>query len=89
MFQLENLENYKEKFEEAKLKLIAEGYDVVNPAEVYLGEVASWADYMRRDIKLLMDCDAIFMMKGWGQSRGACVEHYITKKLGLMIIYER
>ena len=81
--------DYKEKFGliEASLKL--EGYETVNPSNVNLGENATWEEYMRHDIKLLCDCDAIFMMKGWQRSKGARVENYIAKKLGLLVINER
>lgn len=60
----------------------------VNPAKLDLGENATWEDYMRRDIKLLMDCDAIFMMKGWRKSRGAKIERKIAKMLKMKIWYE-
>lgn len=81
--------DYKEKFGliEASLKL--EGYETINPAKVNLGENATWEDYMRHDIKSLCDCDAIFMMKGWQRSKGARVENYMAKKLGLLVINER
>ena len=81
--------DYKEKFGliEASLKL--EGYETVNPSNVNLGENATWEEYMRHDIKLLCDCDAVFMMKGWQRSKGARVENYIAKKLGLLVINER
>lgn len=81
--------DYKEKFEEAKRKLIAEGHAVFNPAEVCLGENATWEDYMRVDVKALCDCDAIFMMNGWQLSKGARVENYLAIKLGLLVMNER
>ena len=81
--------DYKEKFGliEASLKL--EGYETVNPSNVNLGENATWEEYMRHDIKLLCDCDAVFMMKVWQRSQGARVENYIAKKLGLLVINDR
>jgi hypothetical protein len=46
-------------------------HQVFNPA--LLGEVAgwSWADYLKRDIPYLLDCEALFAMPGWEGSRGA------------------
>ena len=81
--------DYKEKFGliEASLKL--EGYETVNPSNVNLGENATWEEYMRHDIKLLCDCDAVLMMKRWQRSKGARVENYIAKKLGRLVINER
>ena len=43
---------------------------------------------MRKDIKLLMDCDCILMLKGWSVSRGASIERELAMSLGLPIFYE-
>lgn len=48
-----------------------------------------WSDYMREDIKLLCDCDEIYMMKGWEKSKGARAEKRIAEMLGLTIRYEK
>lgn len=63
------------------------GHEVVNPAEVELGEGAAWLDYMRVDIKLMMDCDRIHMLPGWQASRGAMVEYNLALALGLAVSY--
>ena len=47
------------------------GYEAVDPSEVQLGDDATWTDYMRADLKLLLDCDYIYMLEGWENSRGA------------------
>jgi hypothetical protein len=47
-----------------------------------------WADYMADDIKALFECDAIYMLSDWGQSKGARVEYAIAKELGLIVIHE-
>ena len=81
--------DYKEKFGLIETSLKLEGYETVNPSNVNLGENATWEEYLRHDIKLLCDCDAVFMMKGWQRSKGARIENYIAKKLGLLVINER
>ena len=43
---------------------------------------------MRRDIKLLVDCDAVYMLDGWPESEGARVEHTLARDLGLKCYYE-
>ena len=80
--------NYKADFEAAELALKIAGFQPVNPAEEYLSDGATWADYMRHDIKLLCDCDAIYMLDGWQESAGAKIEHKLARKLGIEIIYE-
>ena len=86
--KITNNANYKADFEAAELALKIAGFQPVNPAEEKLPDGATWADYMRRDIKLLCDCDAIYMLDGWQESAGAKIEHKLARKLGIEIIYE-
>ena len=80
--------NYKADFEAAETALKIAGFQPVNPAEEHLPDGATWADYMRHDIKLLCDCDAIYMLNGWRESAGAKIEHKLARDLGIEIIYE-
>lgn len=66
-------------------ELRAAGIEVVNPAEITHIDGATWADYMRRDIVELMRCDAIHMLPGWGESKGARLEFWIAYQLGMRI----
>lgn len=59
------------------------GYEVVDPSEVQLDDEASWADYMKADLKLLLDCDFIYMLEGWENSRGARLERELAENLGI------
>ena len=59
------------------------GYEVVDPSEVKLDDDASWADYMRADLKLLLDCDFIYMLEGWEDSKGARIERELAENLGI------
>ena len=79
--------NYKAQFSSAEKHLQDLGYSVINPARLDLPDGATWADYMRQDIKLLCDCDAIFMLVNWQESKGAKIEHQLAQELGLKIIY--
>jgi nucleoside 2-deoxyribosyltransferase len=40
------------------------------------------------DLELLNRCDAVLMVEGWGQSRGATTEHEFAKSHGIPIFYE-
>ena len=63
--------------------------EIVNPMEINkISKKKTWIDYMIRDIKALETCDAIFMLKDWGQSKGARIEYEIAKELGLKIMFE-
>ena len=59
------------------------GYEVVDPSEVQLDDEATWTDYMRADLKLLLDCDFIYMLDGWEDSKGARIERELAENLGI------
>ncbi|WP_260426374.1 DUF4406 domain-containing protein [Burkholderia cepacia] len=63
-------------------RLRALGYEVINPAELNADPSAGWLECMRVDIKHLVDCDAIAMLEGWQNSRGAQLEYTIALTLG-------
>ena len=75
-------------FHAAEKKLADMGYDVRNPADV--GEVPgkSWEWYMRQDLRMLCDCDAIYMLRGWQNSRGAHLELHIAHRLGMEVLID-
>ena len=79
---------YKEHFEKAEKKVKVLGFDCYNPTSLHLGENAEWSAYMRLDIIQLCKCDIIVMLKGWEESKGARVEYYLAKELGLLILLE-
>lgn len=79
--------NYKTDFEVAETVLKNAGYEPINPAKEHLPDGATWVDYMRHDIQLLCDCDAIYMLAGWRKSEGAKIEHKLAQDLGIEIIY--
>ena len=76
-------EEYKKNFNEAELYLTGLGFDVVNPVSYTPIPNGSWTDYMRRDIKLLMDCDYIYMLDNWTESTGAKAEFRLAVEIGI------
>lgn len=80
------------KFNAAVEKLMKD-YIVVNPLDISIevdGKInnAKYKDYLKADIEDLMECDAIYMLSGWEQSKGAKAEHSIAVALDMKIIYE-
>lgn len=80
--------DYKKKFANAEEMARAVGFEVFNPARVP-DKVKPWEWYMKQDIKELMDCDAILLLKGWKESRGARLEAYIASQLKIKIYEEK
>lgn len=63
------------------------GFHVENPAENPVPPCGSWQGYMRLALAQLITCQAIALLPGWPQSRGAAIEHRLAIDLGLSIIY--
>lgn len=76
-------------FERAEYLIKAMGSIPVNPMTLNHEHDKSWTSYMKEDVKALCDCDAIYMLDNWKESRGAVIEHYIAEQLDLEIIYHK
>lgn len=74
-------------FFQTEEELNKRGVKAINPARLGYVDEYSWNDYLRRDIKALMDADAILMLKGWGKSKGASLEKYIAEEIGMQVFY--
>ena len=84
--EMEAMHNFAKASNDAMQKL---GYDeVLNPMELPHLHEGKWIDYMCEDIRALHDCDAIYMLSNWRDSKGARIEHAIAEILGLDIYYE-
>lgn len=81
-----NNPDFKKDFEEAERRLKEKGFEPVNPAKTEI-EDGTWKDYMKADIKQLVDCDGIYMLSGWSKSRGARLERSIAIELDMQVTY--
>lgn len=76
---ISGIENYKENFaaaeREAREKLSDWEPEIFNPANIILPKDATHEDYMKICMQKLADCDTIYMLNGWQESRGACREY--------------
>jgi hypothetical protein len=77
------------KFRAAKKFVLKLGYKVVSPIENGLPFDYPWIYHMKMDIMHLMDCDAIYLLSDWCDSRGAMLEKNIAEALGMEMIYEK
>lgn len=80
---------YAPIFYGAEAELSKQGYEVINPLNNGVHPSAPWKEQMKADIRLLIDCDAIYMLANWELSTGATLEREIAKGLGLTIEYEK
>ena len=78
----------QEHFRVAELNLIHQKIEVVNPMALPHEHGGTWKEYMKEDISALMECDSIYMLKGWEDSAGARLEFQIAIGLGYEILFE-
>lgn len=76
----------KDKFQKAEDILSLLGFKAINPHKVLPEkEEYTWEDYMKADIKALMDCDIIVMMDCYTDSRGAKIEMEIAQHVSIPV----
>lgn len=75
-------------FQRAENELKQLGFEPINPMALNHEHDKSWHSYMKEDVKALCDCNAIYMLSNWADSKGAIIEHTIAMYLGLDVIYE-
>lgn len=78
-------EQVERDFNEAEIRLLEQGHEVINPLNNGLPLDSPWLAHMIVDIRLLLDCNAIYMLKGWKESKGATIEYNLAKELGFAI----
>jgi hypothetical protein len=83
-------------FHKAAAALRAKGYEVLSPAEYKPAHGAQtqgatrpqdtpWHAWLKRGLRLMLKSDAVFVLDGWEQSRGASLEVSIAKELQMPI----
>lgn len=81
--------DYLERFAKAEMKLKAKGYEVINPAKVNAElPLMEWEEYMEMSLTMLSLCSEVFFLKGWRDSRGACMEYGYAIAKGLKVMEE-
>jgi NTP pyrophosphatase (non-canonical NTP hydrolase) len=74
-------------FNTAASALRALGHTVTNPAEIHaLDSQDTWADYLRIDLEHLLRCEAVALLPGWQNSRGAQLETHVARALGMPLL---
>lgn len=83
-------DDYMERFEKAENDIGRDECFVVNPAKVNAlmpGDM-TYDEYMKMSFTMLDVCDGIYLLKGWEQSKGACMEYGYAYAMGKIVFVE-
>jgi hypothetical protein len=72
-------------FNTAARRLRAVGWEIENPAECTPPTCSTWEGYMRLALQKLLTCESVIALPGWEKSRGAAVEMYLARQLGMQV----
>lgn len=81
-----NTPDYKQHFAAAEKRLRDAGHVTMNPAA--LGYGFTHSEYMHICFAMIDVCDAVYMLDGWQDSRGARMEYDRAKWLEMKILFE-
>ncbi len=79
-------ENYLEQFNEAEKSILKAGDTPLNPVKRFGFD---YKDYIDMGLCELMHCDAVYMLRGYEESKGALLELKYAQTVGMEIIYQR
>ena len=83
-----DLDERRKEFKRAEEFLQEMEYIPVNPMENGLPADADTHQHMKRDFQLLIECDAIYMMRRWTHSAGCKVEFDVATACGMKVVFE-
>lgn len=82
------VDGYEETFNNAEKELEDLGFIVCNPIKPGLVDGADYKYYIDRGLKMLMECDGIYLLKGFNKSKGALLEWHYAFVNGLTILMQ-
>jgi nucleoside 2-deoxyribosyltransferase len=79
-------DTYEHDFACATTVLRANGFVVVSPVEMNSDDPHyTWLDFMRDDLRLILQCDLIAVLPNWENSPGARAEVSLALSLGMPV----
>ena len=76
------------KFQQAEQQVMAYGYEPVNPMKNGIDASEPWEKHMAADVPMLLECEAIYLLTDWSDSKGARIEANIAQECGMEIMYQ-
>jgi hypothetical protein len=84
----EDFDVARAKFKQVEDLLQSAGFETVNPLEMCLEKGISNDETacMKADIQALLECDGIYMLPDWNDSKGAKLEYNIACSCGIRLL---
>lgn len=83
-------ENYVKEFNkaEAEVRALYKDVEIINPANLrfVMPQKATWNECMKVCLDLLNMADMIYMIPGWKDSPGACMEYGYARAKDMIIV---
>jgi len=78
----------KPKFEKYEALLVAKGHEVINPHKINFPDTMelTWENYMKEDLKHMLNCDMVAALDDWKESKGALVEIQLARDLNIPVV---
>ena len=73
---------------QAKEELAKNGYVPVSPLDVSPCQYAPYSFHMGKDIEALLECDAVYFIRGWQTSKGCNAEFEVAKIYNKKLMFE-
>lgn len=87
--KITGIENEAPKlFKDAENHLQSIGYYPINPMELNHNHDKTWHSYMKEGVKALCECEKIYMLKNYKESKGALIELEIANHLGIEVMHQ-
>lgn len=83
-----DIEDVRERNLNAEYELDRRGYDFVSPLNVSTDLNAPYSERMGKDIAALLECDMVYFLRGWGNSRDCRLEYAAARIYGKEIMFE-
>lgn len=78
--------DYSASFAAAQVRLRQMGHIVFNPA--FMPEGLNHEAYMPICYAMMDVCDTVYLLRGWRESKGACLEYEYAVCKGMRILFE-
>lgn len=72
-------------FNEVERMLVGRGWEIVNPATCVTGNEAHYVDFIREDLRMMLDCHGVVTLDNWWESVGARNEVQVAGLLKMPI----